>query len=221
MAGEAVAMTAIVGRKVGMTQVFDDQGNVVPVTVIQAGPCVVTQVRTPERDGYAAVQVGCEPVPESTLPKPLRGVFARARVAAHRILREFRPAPGETYTVGEQITVERFRSGDLVDVIGITKGRGFAGAMKRHNFRGQRDSHGVSLMHRAVGSIGSSDMARVWPGKRMPGRYGGERVTVRNLRVVRVDPEHHLLLVQGAVPGPRGGLVMVRTAAAPREAQTR
>ena len=214
-------MTAIVGRKVGMTQVFDDQGNVVPVTVIQAGPCVVTRVRTPERDGYAAVQVAYEPVPENKLSKPLRGVFARAGVRPHRILREFRPAPGETYAVGQQITVDRFRSGGLVDVIGITKGRGFSGAMKRHNFRGQRDSHGVSLMHRAVGSIGSSDVARVWPGKRMPGRYGGERVTVRNLQVVRVDPERHLLLVRGAVPGPRGGLVMVRTAVAARAAQAR
>lgn len=203
-------MTAILGRKVGMTQVFDDQGNVVPVTVIQAGPCVVTGVRTPKRDGYAAVQVGFEPVPERKVRKPMKGVFARAKVAPRRVLREFRPGSGETYVVGQEITVGAFGGGDLVDVVGTSKGRGFSGAIKRHNFGGQRDSHGVSLMHRAVGSIGSSDVARVWPGKRMPGRFGHERVTVKGLQVVRVDADEHLLLVKGAVPGPRGSLLVVR-----------
>jgi len=129
-------------------------------------------------------------------------------------LREFTPAPGEAYAVGQEITVAMFGSGDPVDVIGTSRGRGFSGGIKRHNFRGQRDTHGVSLMHRAVGSIGSSDMGRVWPGKRMPGRYGGERVTVKGLRVVKVDPGQHLLLVRGAIPGPRGSVVMVRKAAA-------
>jgi large subunit ribosomal protein L3 len=204
------AMTAIVGRKVGMTQVFDDRGNVIPVTVIEAGPCVVTEVRTPERDGYAAVQVGFGSVAERKVNKPLRGVFARAKSAPRRVLREFRLPDGEGYEVGQELTVAIFGGGDLVDVVGTSKGRGFSGAMKRHNFSGQRDTHGVSLMHRAVGSLGISDVARVWPGKRMPGRYGGERVSVRGLRVVKVDAERNLLLLKGAVPGPRGSLVMIR-----------
>jgi len=203
-------MTAIVGRKVGMTQVFDDRGNVIPVTVIEAGPCVVTEVRTPERDGYAAVQVGFGSVAERKVNKPLRGVFARAKSAPRRVLREFRLPDGEGYEVGQELTVAIFGGGDLVDVVGTSKGRGFSGAMKRHNFSGQRDTHGVSLMHRAVGSLGISDVARVWPGKRMPGRYGGERVSVRGLRVVKVDAERNLLLLKGAVPGPRGSLVMIR-----------
>jgi len=207
-------MAAIIGRKIGMTQLFDEAGNVVPVTVVQAGPCVVTEVRTSKRDGYAAVQLGFELAPERKVTKPMKGVFARAKTAPRRLLREFTPAPGETYAVGQEITVAMFGSGDPVDVIGTSRGRGFSGGIKRHNFRGQRDTHGVSLMHRAVGSIGSSDMGRVWPGKRMPGRYGGERVTVKGLRVVKVDPGQHLLLVRGAIPGPRGSVVMVRKAAA-------
>lgn len=203
-------MSAILGRKVGMTQVFDERGNIVPVTVVEAGPNVVTQVRTPDRDGYAAVQVGFEPVPERKVNRPMRGHFARARTAPRRVLREFRPAAGETFAVGQEITVGAFTSGDRVDVVGTSKGHGFSGAMKRHNFAGQRATHGVSLMHRAVGSIGSSDVARVWPGKRMPGRYGGGRVSVRGLRIVKVDPDRNLLLIRGAVPGPRGSLVLVR-----------
>lgn len=196
-----------------MTQVFDEAGNVVPVTVIQAGPCVVTEVRTPKRDGYAAVQVGFEPAVERKVNKPMKGVFARAKTAPRRVLREFTPTAGETYAVGQEITVAAFAGGDLVDVSGVSRGRGFSGGMKRHNFRGQRSTHGVSLMHRAIGSIGSSDMGRVWPGKRMPGRYGGERVTVKGLRVVKVDPSGHTLLVRGAIPGPTGSVVIVRKAA--------
>lgn len=203
-------MTAILGRKVGMTQVFDDRGNVIPVTVIEAGPCIVTEVRSPERDGYAAVQVGFGSVAERKVNKPLRGVFARAKATPRRVLREFRLPDGERYEVGQELTVAIFGGGDVVDVVGTSKGRGFSGAMKRHNFSGQRDTHGVSLMHRAVGSIGISDVARVWPGKRMPGRYGGERVSVRGLRIVKVDAERNLLLLKGAVPGPRGSLVMIR-----------
>ncbi len=205
-------MTAILGRKLGMTQVFDDQGNVVPVTVIQAGPCVVLEVRTPERDGYASVQVGFDVMPERKVNAPMKGVFARAKTAPRRVVQEFPPSRGETYTVGQEITVAAFGGGDHVDVIGTSKGRGFSGAIKRHNFRGQRDTHGVSLMHRAVGSIGSSNMGRVWPGKRLPGRHGGERVTATGLRIVKVDAGAHLLLVSGAVPGPRGSMVMVRKA---------
>jgi large subunit ribosomal protein L3 len=205
-------MAAIIGRKVGMTQIFDDAGNTVPVTIIEAGPCVVTNVRTPARDGYAAVQVGFETLPERKVSKPQKGVFARAKVTPRRVLREFRALP-DTYQVGQEITVGEFAGGDLVEVVGTSKGHGFSGAIKRHNFGGQRDSHGVSLMHRAPGSIGSSDVARVWPGQRMPGRYGHERVTVRGLRIAKVDAGRNLLLVKGAVPGPRGSVVLIQKAA--------
>lgn len=203
-------MAAILGRKVGMTQVFDGQGNLVPVTLVQAQPNVVVGVRTPDRDGYRAVQLGFEEVPEARVNRPLRGVFRRAGVSPRRVIREVRLRDDEHYHVGQQISVAIFREGDWVSVTGTSKGKGFAGAMKRHGFAGQADSHGVSLMHRAVGSLGTSGVGRVWKGKRMPGRMGGERVTIRGLRVVRVDPERHLLLIRGAIPGPRGGLVMIR-----------
>ncbi|MDR7547346.1 MAG: 50S ribosomal protein L3, partial [Armatimonadota bacterium] len=191
-------------------QLFDDRGNIVPVTVVEAGPCVVTQIRTPERDGYSAVQLGFETVSERRVTRAMKGHFARAKVAPRRVLREFPVEEDETFTVGQEVTVGAFDRGDIVDVVGTTKGRGFSGAMKRHNFRGQRDTHGVSLMHRAVGSLGISDVGRVWPGKRMPGRYGGERVSVRGLQVVGVDASRNLLLLKGALPGPRGGLVLIR-----------
>lgn len=193
-----------------MSQIFDDAGNVVPVTVIEAGPCVVTNIRTPERDGYAAVQVGFGAVAERKVNKPMKGVFGKAKTAPRKVLREFRLGGDENFTVGQEIKVDAFGSGDLVDVTGTTKGHGFSGAMKRHNFRGQRATHGVSLMHRAIGSIGISDVARVWPGQRMAGRYGGDRVTVRGLKVVRVDAEQNLLLLKGAIPGPKGSLVVIR-----------
>jgi len=204
-------MAAIVGRKLGMTRIFDDQGQSIPVTVIEAGPCVVVDTRTPARDGYAAVRVAFDPVPERRLSKPARGVFAKRKIATHRVIRELPLPQGEVQT-GQTITVEAFTVGQLVNITGTSIGRGFAGAMKRHNFGGQRDSHGVSLMHRAIGSIGSSDIARVFPGKRMAGRHGGARVTVRRLRVVQVDPKRNLLLVRGATPGIRGALLMVRNA---------
>jgi len=192
-----------------MTQIFDDQGNTVPVTVIHAGPCIVVGIRTRERDGHAAVQVGFEGLPERKVRKPIKGIFAKAKLAPQKVVREFRIGKGETYTIGQELTVSAFAGGDRVDVVGTSKGRGFSGGMKRHGFSGQRDSHGVSLMHRAVGSLGISQVARVWPGKRMPGRYGGDRVSVKGLRVVKVDPAEGLMLVEGAVPGPRGSLVMV------------
>jgi len=203
-------MAGLLGRKLGMTQVFDEEGNLVPVTVIQAGPCVVVGVRTPEKDGYPAVQLGYEEIPSRKVPKPLRGVFAKAKTAPRRVIREFPLEAGERVEVGTEVKVDLFREGDLVEVTGTSKGKGFAGAMKRWGFGGQRDSHGVSLMHKAVGSIGSSDVGRVWPGKRMPGHMGVERVTVKNLRVVKVDVRRNLLLVKGAVPGPRGGLLEIR-----------
>ncbi len=204
-------MAAIVGRKLGMTRIFDDQGQSIPVTVIEAGPCVVVDTRTPARDGYTAVRVAFDPIPERRLSKPERGVFAKKKLATHKIIREL-PLPEGDVQSGQTITVEVFSAGQLVDVTGTSIGRGFTGAMKRHNFGGQRDSHGVSLMHRAIGSIGSSDIARVFPGKRMAGRHGGARVTVRRLRVVQVDPKRNLLLVRGATPGVRGALLMVRSA---------
>lgn len=204
-------MAAILGRKLGMTRVFDEQGQSIPVTVIEAGPCVVIDTRTPERDGYAAARVAFEPVPERKVTRPMKGVFAKRKLPTHRVIREL-PLPDAAAQPGQTITVEAFAAGQLVHVTGTSIGRGFAGAMKRHNFRGQRDSHGVSLMHRAIGSIGSSDIARVFPGKRMPGRHGGKRVTVRGLRVVRVDSKRNLLLLRGATPGVRGALLLVRSA---------
>jgi len=203
-------MTAILGRKLGMTRIFDDEGASVAVTVIEAGPCVVLDARTPERDGYAAMRVAFEPVPERKVNRPMKGVFARQKMATHRVIREL-PMPEGGAQPGQVITVEGFAPGQIVNVIGTSIGRGFTGAMKRHGFSGQRDSHGVSLMHRAIGSIGSSDIARVFPGKRMAGRHGNKRVTVRRLRVVRVDPKNNLLLLRGATPGVRGALLMVRS----------
>ncbi|MDI6771937.1 MAG: 50S ribosomal protein L3 [bacterium] len=204
-------MTAILGRKLGMTRIFDDEGASIAVTVIEAGPCVVLDARTPERDGYAAMRVAFEPVPERKVNRPMKGVFARLKTATHRVIREL-PLPEGGAQPGQVITVEGFVPGQVVDVTGTSIGRGFTGAMKRHGFSGQRDSHGVSLMHRAIGSIGSSDIARVFPGKRMAGRHGNKRVTVRRLRVVRVDPKNNLLLLRGATPGVRGALLMVRSA---------
>jgi large subunit ribosomal protein L3 len=204
-------MAAILGRKLGMTRVFSDEGTSVPVTVVEAGPCVVVDTRTPERDGYAAVRVAFDPVPERKLTKPAKGVFAKRKLVPHRIIREL-PLPEGEVQSGQTLTVDVFEAGQLVDVTGTSIGKGFSGAMKRHGFSGQRDSHGVSLMHRAIGSIGSSDIARVFPGKKMPGRSGHKRVTVKRLRVVRVDTKNNLLLLRGATPGVRGALLLVRTA---------
>ncbi len=212
-------MPAILGKKLGMTQVFDAAGNIVPVTVVEAGPCVVVGVRTPEREGYAAVQLGFGTLPESRARKPYKGMFAKRGLQPVRVIREVRIEKGETFEVGQSLRADVFSGGDRVNVVGISKGKGFAGAMKRHNFSGQRDSHGVSLMHRAVGSIGSSNIARVFKGKRMPGRLGGTRTTVRGLRIVSVDPERNVLVIRGALPGPRGSLVLVQRAGGPVAAQ--
>jgi large subunit ribosomal protein L3 len=203
----------VLGEKLGMTQVFDDQNRVVPVTVVKAGPCVVTQVRTPETDGYSAVQLAFGAVDPRKVNKPLAGHFRKAGVPPRRHLVEVRTADASRYTPGQEVTAEAFGAGAFVDVIGTSKGKGYAGVMKRHNFRGKPASHGVEKMHRSPGSIGAcATPARVFKGTRMAGRMGNERVTTMNLRVHAVDAERGLLLIRGAVPGPTGGLVVVRSA---------
>jgi large subunit ribosomal protein L3 len=196
----------------GMTQVFGADGNHIPVTVIQAGPCTVVGIRTVESHGYDAVQLGFEPK-RKNVSKPQAGFFKKANVAPLRTVREMRldkTEKAQAYTVGQSVTVEMFTPGELVDVVGVTKGQGFQGGVKRHGWLGGEATHG-SMFHRAPGSIGaSSDPSRVWPGHRLPGRMGGERRTVLNLSVVRVMPEQNLLLVRGAVPGPTGALLVVR-----------
>lgn len=202
----------MLGRKVGMMQVFTANGEVIPVTVISAGPCVVTQVRTVERDGYEAVQLGFEEVPARKLTRPQQG-HLRGAGAMLRILREFGADNPQEHTVGEVINVGLFQAGQKVDVSGISKGRGFAGVVKRHGFRGGPKTHGQSDRHRAPGSIGAGTTpGRVWKGQKMAGRMGGKRVTVQNLEVVEVIPERNLLLVKGSVPGARNGLLHIRRA---------
>jgi len=203
----------ILGAKLGMTQLWDNN-RVVPVTVVQAGPCVVTQVRTPEKDGYSAVQLAFGAVSPRKVNKPVAGHFARAGVAPRRHLVELRTTDASEYTLGQEITVDTFAPGDRVDVTGRTKGKGFAGVMKRHGFGGLRARHGVERKHRSPGSIGAcATPGRVFKGLRMAGRMGGVRYTVQGLTVQAVDPEQNLILVRGAVPGPKGGLVLIRTAA--------
>lgn len=204
----------LIARKRGMTQVFGEDGAVIPVTVLEAGPCTVVQVKTRDRDGYEALQLGFEGT-RKKLPRPLAGHFRKAGVPPTRVLREVRVESTQGYRVGQTLTVDLFRAGDLVDVTGISKGRGFQGGVKRHGWYGGDATHG-SMFHRAPGSIGaSSDPSRVFPGHHLPGRMGTDRVTVSRLRVVRVLPEQHLLLVRGAVPGATGGLVLVRKTVKP------
>ncbi|PZN09397.1 MULTISPECIES: 50S ribosomal protein L3 [Thermaerobacter] len=210
----------LLGRKLGMTQIFDDEGRAVPVTVIQAGPCVVVQTRTKERDGYRAVQLGFGEIKPRKVNKPMAGHFRKAGVEPVRVLREFRVDDDEPLPeVGQQVTVDLFKAGEYVDVTGTSKGKGFLGPIARHGFGRGPMSHG-SKYHRGPGSLGpSTDPARVFKGRKMAGRAGHQRVTVRGLQVVRVDPERNLLLVKGAVPGPRGGLVAIRKTNVPRKAR--
>ena len=204
----------LLGEKLGMTQVWDENNRIVPVTVIKAGPCVVTQVRTPERDGYSAVQIAFGAVRPRKVTKPVAGHFEKAGVTPRRHLAELRTDDASEYTPGQELTVETFQPGQVVDVVGTSKGKGFAGVMKRHGFGGLRASHGVQRKHRSPGSIGGcATPGRVFKGVRMAGRMGGVRVTTQNLTVHAVDPDQGLLLIKGAVPGPRGGLVLVKTAA--------
>ena len=208
-----MANRAVVGRKVGMTQVWDDDNRVVPVTVLHVEPMRVVQIKTVERDGYNALQVTFGSKEARKLNSPDRGHFEKAGVAPGVRVLELRVDDVDDYTVGQEITVDTLADGDLVDVTAISKGKGFAGTMKRHNFSGQRASHGAHRVHRAPGSIGAcATPARVFKGTRMAGRMGNEKVTTLNLRVVATDAEKNLLLVRGAVPGPKGGMVVVRDA---------
>lgn len=204
-------MRALLGRKEGMTQVFDKEGNAVPVTVIFAGPCVVTQIKTKEKDGYIAIQVGFEETKDYRLTKAERGHLITKKLKPMKHLTEFRQEDVSQFALGQELKVDIFKEGEYVDVTGTTKGRGFTGPVKRHNFSGGPMSHG-SMIHRKNMSIGDTNPNRVIKGKRMPGHYGDERVTVQNLDVVKVDTEKNVLLVRGAVPGAYGRLVVVKEA---------
>ena len=206
-------MEGLLGRKLGMTQIYATDGRVVPVTVVQAGPCLVVQRRTSETDGYEAVQLGLvdDKAPRS-VPKPMQGHFAKAGVTAMRKLEEFRIEAEEEYKAGDQVKASIFAEEDYVDVVATAKGKGFQGVMKRHGFAGGGATHG-SMFHRAPGSIGqASDPSRVFPGIKLPGRMGGKPVTVKNLRVEKVDEEKNLIYLRGSVPGPRNGYIAIRRA---------
>ncbi len=208
-----MATKAIVGEKVGMTQIWDEQHRAIPVTVVRVSPVRVVQVKTPEREGYSALQVTWGHRRSSTLTKPEQGHYDSAGVDPGRRLVELRIDDTSAYEVGQQLTVELLEAGELVDAIAVSKGKGFAGAMKRHNFKGQGASHGNHKKHRSPGSIGAcATPARVFKGTRMAGRMGGQQVTTLNLEIVRADPERELVLIKGAVPGPRGGMVVLRDA---------
>ncbi len=213
-------MKGILGKKVGMTQVFNERGEVIPVTVIEAGPCFVAQIKTVERDGYAAVQLGFDETKPRRLTRPQLRHLQKSNLPALRYLREIRLSADELAGVeeGQRVTVDIFEEGELVDVTGTSKGRGFAGVVKRHNFRGGPKTHGQSDRHRAPGSIGAcTTPGKVLKGMRMAGRMGGERVTIQGLKVVMVDPERNLLLVRGTVPGANNGFLLIRQARKTRE----
>ena len=201
----------IIGKKIGMTQLFDEKGNVVPVTVIEAGPCVVAQKKTVEKDGYSSVQLGFEDVAERKLNKAEKGHFAKAGVANKKHLKEFKLDDAATMNVGDVVTADTFAAGDRVDITGITKGHGFCGVIKRWNGAILRMTHGGGPVHRHIGSVGAnSTPSRIYKNKKMPGHYGHETSTVLNLDVVRVDAEKNLIAVKGAVPGVKGGIVFIR-----------
>ena len=205
-------MSGLIGKKLGMISVYTEDGGDVGCTVIQAGPCPVVNVRTPEKDGYAAIQLGYGVIKPKHLTKPIAGYFAKQGVEPVKILREFRVEDPSAYKVGDMLTVSIFQEGDIVSVVGWTKGRGFAGVVKRHNFAGVGGrTHGQHNRERHPGSMGSNTFpGRVWKGKRLAGRYGNERVTIDNLQVIKVIPEKNILVVSGAVPGPKNGLLLIR-----------
>ena len=199
----------IVGKKLGMTQLFDANGNVVPVTVIEAGPCVISQKKMIENDGYEAVQIGFGDLKASKVNKPMKGHFAKGDVAPKKVLREFRFEDVSAMNVGDIIKADIFAEGEAVDVRGTSKGKGYAGVIKRWNFSRLKETHGTGPVHRHGGSLGSIDPARIFRGKKMAGHLGNERVTVQNLSVVKVDAEKNIIAVKGAVPGPKGGIVVL------------
>ena len=200
----------IIGKKIGMSQIFDENGNVIPVTIIEAGPCVVAQKKTVETDGYSSVQLGFEDVTEKKLNKAVKGHFKKAGVSLKRHLKEFKLDNAASMNVGDVITADTFVAGDRVDVTGTSKGHGYSGVIKRWNHHKLRMTHGVGPVHRQPGSMGSIDPARIFKNHKMPGQYGNEQVTVQNLDVVRVDAEKNLIAVKGAIPGAKGGIVFVR-----------
>ena len=201
---------AIIGKKIGMTQIFDESGKVIPVTVVEAGPCVVVQKKTVENDGYAAVQVGYGDVKVQRMNKPMKGHFEKADVAAKKTLKEFRLEGCDALNVGDVIKADTFAVGDSVDVSGTSKGKGFAGAIKRHNQHSLKETHGTGPVHRQAGSMGAcSSPSRIYKGKGMAGHMGAEKVTVQNLEIVKVDIENNLIAVKGAIPGPKGGIVTI------------
>ena len=207
-------MKGLLGEKLGMTQVWDENNRVVPVTVVKAGPCVVTQVKTPEQDGYSSVQIAFGAIDPRKVNKPASGHFAKAGVTPRRHLVELRTDDASDYSVGQELAVDTFEAGQVVDVVGTTKGKGYAGVMKRHGFHGVSSSHGAHKNHRKPGSIGGcATPGRVFKGMRMAGRMGSNKQTTQNLIIHAVDAENGIILIKGAVPGPKGGLVLVRTPA--------
>ena len=205
-------MKAIIGKKVGMSQIFDENGHVIPVTVIEAGPCVVVQKKTSEKEGYEAVQLGYEDVPERKLTKPEMGHLNKAGVAPKKYLREFNLENAAELNIGDIVKADTFKVGDFVDVTGISKGHGYAGVVKRHGASRLKETHGTGPVHRHAGSMGSgTDPSRIFKGKIGAGHMGVDQVTVQNLSVVKVDPELNMLVVCGAVPGPKGGLVTIKS----------
>ena len=202
---------ALIGKKIGMTQIFDEKGNVVPVTVVEAGPCVVSMIKTVETDGYNAVQLGFGDVKANKLTKPMKGHFDKANVAPKKTLKEFRFDDCTAYAVGDIVKADTFEAGMKVDVTGTSKGKGYAGVIKRWNFSRLKETHGSGPVARHGGSMGAcSSPSRVWKGKKMAGHLGAEKVTVKNLKVVKVDVENNLVAIKGAIPGPNGGTVVIR-----------
>jgi len=200
----------IIGKKIGMTQIFDEAGKVVPVTVVEAGPCVVVQKKTVENDGYAALQLGYGDVKVQRVNKPMKGHFDKADVACKKELKEFRLDDCDTLNVGDIIKADTFAVGDSIDVVGTSKGKGFAGAIKRHNQHRLKETHGTGPVHRQAGSMGAcSSPSRIYKGKGMAGHMGAEQVTVQNLEIVKIDAENNLIAIKGAIPGPKGGIVYI------------
>ena len=199
----------IIGKKIGMTQIFDEKGNMIPVTVVEAGPCAVVQKKTTENDGYEAVQLGYGDMKANKVNKPMKGHFSKADVAPKKVLKEFKLADTSSLNVGDIVKADIFAAGEFVDVVGTSKGKGTAGVIKRWNFGRLRETHGTGPVARHGGSLGVIDPARIFKGKKMAGHLGTERVTVQNLSVVKVDSENNLIAIKGSVPGPKGGIVVI------------